>query len=304
MSAAVFRIVVPATSLRIPHFHAQVVATTRNFPMAITSYLTRTSSSLKYASFPATSLPYLMQSTTDGPTRIYSFQPSHHPPPNRHGRSPPQIPSSLQSPQSPSQDRREEDMGFLQRISLVSTPSLSTTPYNPSHSVKLPSFVKNKRPQTTETIEVTSPLNPNHNPHLHPSTPGIRKATAWYNSHISINNPPIRGMPQPVLPTAVLLTDDVANRQKSTTDGIPCTSGNSHCNPNPFDLGFILIYIYTVRKYVEGLPSANELLDLISATGGDIEPTKAVAARQALYPEVAIPIFPLSHLVPLKIVFG
>ena len=44
---------------------------------------------------------------------------------------------------------------------------------------------------------------------------------------------------------------------------------------------------YAVRRYVEGCKEPNKLLDLLSAVGSDeIEPTKAVAARQALYPEV------------------
>ncbi len=120
----------------------------------------------------------------------------------------------------------------------------------------------------------------------HFSFSGIRKATAWYNTHISINNPPVRGKPKPVLPTAVLLTDDAANRQKAIKEGIPCASGprlsillrldSSQCPPNAFP----------VRHYVEGTKNASQLLDLISAAGDQIEPTKAVASRQALYPEV------------------
>jgi exosome complex exonuclease DIS3/RRP44 len=42
-----------------------------------------------------------------------------------------------------------------------------------------------------------------------------------------------------------------------------------------------------VRKYVEAMPEADKLLDLLSAAGSDeIEPTKAIGARQPLYPEV------------------
>lgn len=41
-----------------------------------------------------------------------------------------------------------------------------------------------------------------------------------------------------------------------------------------------------VRYYVEGTRNATQLLDLISASGDEVEPTKATAARQAMYPEV------------------
>ncbi|KIP12193.1 hypothetical protein PHLGIDRAFT_98579 [Phlebiopsis gigantea 11061_1 CR5-6] len=94
---------------------------------------------------------------------------------------------------------------------------------------------------------------------------GIRKATAWYNTHISLARPPIRGQTRPPLPDVVLLTDDAANRQKAEKDGIKSLS---------------------VRRYVEGTKDSSKLLDLLSATGSDtLEPTKAVSARQALYPE-------------------
>ena len=103
---------------------------------------------------------------------------------------------------------------------------------------------------------------------------GIRKATEWYNSHISVNRPPIRGRPSPKLPTVVLMTEDAANRQKAEQAGIASIS---------------------VRKYVEGVKDANQLLDLLAAAGAeDIEPTKAVAGRQALYPDVS-----LSSHIPL-----
>ena len=47
-----------------------------------------------------------------------------------------------------------------------------------------------------------------------------------------------------------------------------------------------VIELYNVvRRYVEGCKESGKLLDLLSASGSDeIEPTKAVAARQALYP--------------------
>ncbi|KAI0341128.1 RNB-domain-containing protein [Trametopsis cervina] len=96
----------------------------------------------------------------------------------------------------------------------------------------------------------------------------IRKSTAWYNSHISLARPPVRGQARTVaLPTVVLLTDDAANRQKAEQEGLRCLS---------------------VRKYVEGMPeeSKTQLSDLIAAPGGDeIEPTRAAAGRQPLYPD-------------------
>ncbi|KAF5369035.1 hypothetical protein D9758_002962 [Tetrapyrgos nigripes] len=94
---------------------------------------------------------------------------------------------------------------------------------------------------------------------------GIRNATAWYNTHISLTHPPIRGQTQAALPTVVLMTEDAANRQKAEQAGISCTP---------------------VRKYVEGMKNATQLLDLLSASGSDnIEPTQAASGRQMLYPE-------------------
>ncbi|KZT00885.1 RNB-domain-containing protein [Laetiporus sulphureus 93-53] len=99
---------------------------------------------------------------------------------------------------------------------------------------------------------------------------GIRKATTWYNSHISLARPPVRGQSKRVLPTVVLLTDDVANRQKAEKDGLNCVSGK----------------LYLPKAYVEGMKNPANLLDLLStAVSEEIEPTKAVAARQALYPD-------------------
>ncbi|RDX49603.1 RNB-domain-containing protein [Lentinus brumalis] len=94
---------------------------------------------------------------------------------------------------------------------------------------------------------------------------GIRRATAWYKGHLELSRPQIRGQTKPPQPAVVLLTDDVANRQKAEKEGLPCVS---------------------VRKYVEGCKNSSQLLDLLSASGSDtIEPTAATAARQALYPE-------------------
>ena len=47
-----------------------------------------------------------------------------------------------------------------------------------------------------------------------------------------------------------------------------------------------------VRKYIEGMKDSTQLLDLLAAVGSeDIEPTKAAAGRQALYPDVRIFLF-------------
>ena len=119
----------------------------------------------------------------------------------------------------------------------------------------------------TEMIEVRQYLSslPKHSN----SIQGIRKATAWYTSHLSLTRPTIRGQPAPKIPVVVLLTEDAANRRKAEESGM---------------------FSISVRKYVEAMPSASQMLDLLSAEGSnDIEPTKAVAGRQALYPEVSHP---------------
>lgn len=55
----------------------------------------------------------------------------------------------------------------------------------------------------------------------------------------------------------------------------------SYLLPNP--LSFI------VRKYVEGLQEATQLLDLLAAGGSEeVEPTRAVVGRQALYADVKL----------------
>ncbi|PCH43275.1 RNB-domain-containing protein [Wolfiporia cocos MD-104 SS10] len=101
---------------------------------------------------------------------------------------------------------------------------------------------------------------------------GIRKSASWYNTHISLSRLPVRGQAARPLPMVVLLTDDVANRQKADKEGIQCVS---------------------VRKYVESMKDSGKLLDLLSTPGSDdVEPTKAVAARQVLYPDY----LPLSTL--------
>ncbi|KAF8075975.1 hypothetical protein FPV67DRAFT_1469928 [Lyophyllum atratum] len=94
---------------------------------------------------------------------------------------------------------------------------------------------------------------------------GIRKATAWYNDHIRVTRPPIRGQAPQKLPTVVLLTEDAENRQKAEKAGISSIS---------------------VRKYVEEMKEPTQLLDLLAAEGtNNIEPTAATTGRQALYPD-------------------
>ncbi|KAJ8508878.1 hypothetical protein ONZ45_g8881 [Pleurotus djamor] len=114
---------------------------------------------------------------------------------------------------------------------------------------------------------------------------GIRKATAWYNQHITAN---CRGstssrptasqsIQNQTLPNVkvVLITDDVANRRKAEQEGIPCTS---------------------LRRYVEQAKEATHLMDLLAATGADeevdeggkgkeVDHTDAEKARQTLYDE-------------------
>lgn len=114
--------------------------------------------------------------------------------------------------------------------------------------------------------------------------PGIRKATSWYNTHISFSRPPVRGQARQALPTVVLLTDDVANRQKAEKEGIRCMSGTQTQHRS---YKSVAIDTRIVRNYVEGMKEASTLLDLLSAVGQDsVEPTRATSARQALYPEV------------------
>lgn len=44
---------------------------------------------------------------------------------------------------------------------------------------------------------------------------------------------------------------------------------------------------FIVRKYVEGTKDSTQLLDLLAAVGSeDLEPTRAAAGRQVLYPDV------------------
>ena len=119
---------------------------------------------------------------------------------------------------------------------------------------------------------------------------GIRKATAWYNSHLKSNQPPVRGQRPPKVPTIVLMTEDAANRQKAEKSGITSTSGLF-----PALTEFLLLFymFFIVRKYIEGMRDSTQLLDLLAAVGSeDMEPTRAAAGRQVLYPDVCF-----SHII-------
>ncbi|KAF9219211.1 RNB-domain-containing protein [Gyrodon lividus] len=94
---------------------------------------------------------------------------------------------------------------------------------------------------------------------------GIRKAVEWYNTHITLAHPPVRGQRTGPLVRVILLTDDAANRQKAEADNVPCVS---------------------IHRYVEGMKNGIQLLDLLSATGSDeLEPTRASTPRKSLYAE-------------------
>jgi len=86
---------------------------------------------------------------------------------------------------------------------------------------------------------------------------GIRKAAEWYSQHISNH-----GQGYSRHPIVLLLTEDVANRQKAQKDGIPAMS---------------------LREYVHGMRDGTQLLDLLAAEGPDAaEPPNT---RKVLYPE-------------------
>ena len=103
---------------------------------------------------------------------------------------------------------------------------------------------------------------------------------------MSLMHPATRGQPNQRLPTIVLMTDDIANRQKAENDKLSSISG-TYILP-VFDM--VNKGCRAVRKYVEAMKDSNQLLDLLSVAGSDdIEPTKAAAGRAAIYPEVCQP---------------
>lgn len=89
------------------------------------------------------------------------------------------------------------------------------------------------------------------------------------------------------IPTVVLMTEDVANRQKAEQDGLSSISGTF-----PAICLSCALTVLLVRKYVDAMKESSQLSDLLSAAGSnDLEPTKAVAGRTALYPDVRAPDF-------------
>ena len=109
-------------------------------------------------------------------------------------------------------------------------------------------------------------------------------ATAWYNSHLKLNRPPVRGQRPTKVPTVILMTEDAANRQKAGKSGITSTSG---LFPVLTDFFVPFFMFFLVRKYVEGMKDSTQLLDLLAAVGSeDMEPTRVAIGRQVLYPDV------------------
>ncbi|KZS89536.1 RNB-domain-containing protein [Sistotremastrum niveocremeum HHB9708] len=101
----------------------------------------------------------------------------------------------------------------------------------------------------------------------------IRKATAWYNTHLELTRPVRRGQPKPVIPTIILMTDDAANRQKAKEEGIPC---------------------HSTRSYIEGLSNFDDLSDLLAATDSNDLPEATASSRNVtLYSDY----LPMSTLV-------
>jgi exosome complex exonuclease DIS3/RRP44 len=107
--------------------------------------------------------------------------------------------------------------------------------------------------------------------------------------------PPVRGQTKSQVPTVVLMTDDVANRQKAEREAITTVSGMFISTS--YNIG-LTVKCWPVRDYVEAMKDSSQLLDLLSVAGSnDIEPTKAVAGRTALYPDVRPCLsFPSSYL--------
>lgn len=134
----------------------------------------------------------------------------------------------------------------------------------------------------TVTIEVGSDSSATTSMAL--TSIGIRRGAEWYNTHIALARPPVRGQPRRI-PQVVLLTDDVANRQKAEAENIPTVS--SKASPLLMSISYLSVS-RTVRKYVEGMQEAEKLLDILSATGThDVEETRAATTtRTALYANV------------------
>ncbi len=116
-------------------------------------------------------------------------------------------------------------------------------------------------------------------------------SASWYTSHLSQSRARARAASQSKPPTVVLLTEDVANGQKAHAQGIITMSGEISDNHS---LSVWQISI-VVNQYVEQMGKDErvpQLLDLISAVSGEVEPTRASAAasgvKTALYPDVCL----------------
>ncbi|KAG1789318.1 uncharacterized protein HD556DRAFT_1244099 [Suillus plorans] len=104
-------------------------------------------------------------------------------------------------------------------------------------------------------------------------TPNDRNDRGRYQETLA--HPPIRGQANVALPKVVLITDD--------------KSPKSRQGENPMHFRSL-----EVRNYVDGMKNSDQLLDSLSTTGSDeVEPTRAVAGRTALYADY----LPMSTLV-------
>lgn len=110
---------------------------------------------------------------------------------------------------------------------------------------------------------------------------GTRKATS---SDVVVQPAHIPGASSGERPI-ILITDDVANRQKAEKEGTSCTSGTLKLWRPGWARSKCLLL--AVRRYVEALKESSQLLDLLSTGSEEIEPTRAVSTRPVLYPDAS-----------------
>jgi exosome complex exonuclease DIS3/RRP44 len=104
------------------------------------------------------------------------------------------------------------------------------------------------------------------------------------------NRPAIDQSPQKV-PTVVLMTEDAANRQKAEKSGITSPSGLFLALSNLF-----ILFSFYVHHSTQVHERIYTTLDLLAAVGSeDMEPTRAAAGRQVLYPDVRFSNFLSYH---------
>jgi hypothetical protein len=103
---------------------------------------------------------------------------------------------------------------------------------------RLQLFAKRMKRRMTGMTEVC--INPLLHLSILTSDQGIRKTTEWYNSHLQVTRPQFRGQAPPKIPTVVLLTEDVANRQKAEGSGITAISSEGVSLTR---LGLLLIHL-------------------------------------------------------------